>query len=834
MPIRILPFFFACCMSVAASCQASFLMVGDAEPPTLDLRDADPGALVPKNDLNEAEIENVRTTWEKLIKQFHGERAIQIKLPNGAERGVLLLGASQALKAQNPSVKLYLAYDECAPANWDEIFWGALDGGAISPTDIPGQPETWQQVLNKAQEQLPARPWTMWCPIDPGPELPLLLGYGAWLVVPSDGAAAALAESIPEGLGDIEADRGMLTLRGGAGQGGKRAFHWQFDGSKWEPYSPAEESVQVVLKGKTDYDVYALLAKARAAQLRDRAALQTQESRLSINIHAQTGRGSGADLGFVFISFEKVGEPEELLQEQVLVNGVSANIRGGMQLPIVESKRSISPPVALSLTERYRYSDGGPGGTDARWIRFAPAVDDPTLFTGQILIFESTGRIMEERSERSDLPGIVKSERRKIIYGEPALGHWRALEIQTFERWVLSGGVAQIRRNLVYSNFKINQSNFNQSRLLARNSNSAMLRQTEDGVRYLTKNKDGSRTLEHKQRTFGRAIGGAIMADPALSFPVVPAAALALFDFDAFGKGIQYNAIIAGIFNMGTLNVPHLPGGFDLGVSARGGILAFTDRPTKNGELLEKDGVARQSGQVSVSIGRDLGLGFRARLHGLGIYNRFADAKEEEYRTPGYVIPPSGMTLGLSSELTWMHSGFQLRGNYGEGKRPNGFYGPLDDVRPIADGGKYKVWGAMAGYNLRLKSIAWFHGEVGVDGGSGFDRFHSLAIGGMGGGGGRVAGIRSNAVATDRVQYASLGYIFPASPMFRISCSIDHARSHSMDDQKAYGFTGLGLAGDIPGFGWFTTIRADIGIGLQSDIPGVKVINGFIALLRVF
>lgn len=261
--------------------------------------------------------------------------------------------------------------------------------------------------------------------------------------------------------------------------------------------------------------------------------------------------------------------------------------------------------------------------------------------------------------------------------------------------------------------------------------------------------------------------------------------------------------------------------------------MAFTDRPTKDGKLLDKDGVARQSGQVSVNVGRDLGLGFRARIQGRGVYNRYSDAKEEKYRTPGFVIPPSGMTMGLSGELTWMRSGFQLRGNYGEGKRPDGAFGPPDDVRPIADGGRYKVWGARAAYDLRLKSIAWIRGEIGLEGGRGFDRFLSMDIGGMGGSG-SVAGIRNNALATDRIQYASLGYVFPASPMFRISCNIDHARAKSMDDQKTYRFTGLGLAGDIPGFWWFTTIRADIGIGLQSDIPKTKTVNGFIALLRVF
>jgi len=832
MRIHLLSFFVACCVSAWASGQVPFLRVNTALPPILDLRNADPSALVPKNDLNEAETERVRAAWERLIQAFADQESVQILLPIGDERGVLLLGASQALKAQNPSVKVYLTYDERAPANWDETFWGALDGGTISPANLSGKPESWLQVLNRAQEQLPARPWTMWCPVDPGAELSNLLGQGAWLVVPPSGPAAALAESIPEGFGEIEAERGVLSLRA-SGQTGNIALHWRFIGSKWESYSPQEEPARVVLEGKADYDVYALLAKARATQLRDRAALQTQESKLSINLHAQMGRGGSADLGFVFNSFEKAGEPEELLQQKVLVNGVSANIGGGLQLPMVESKRSISPPVALSLTEMYRYSDGGPGGEDTHWIRFAPISDDPTLFSGQILVSESTGRILEERSERSELPGIVKSERRKLMYGEPAPGHWRVLEIQTFERWVLSGGVGQIQRDLVYSEFKVNQGDFEQNRQSARESNGAMLRQTEDGVRYLTKNKDGIRTLELKQRTSGRAIGGAIMADPSLPFPVIPAAALALFDFDAFGKGIQYNAIIAGVFNMGTLNVPHLPGGFDLGVTASGGVLAFTDRPAKDGKLLDKDGVARQSGQIGVGVGRDLGFGFRGRIHGRGIYNRYSDAKEEEYRTPGYVIPPSGMTLALSGELTWMRSGFLLRGNYGEGKRPNGVFGPPDDVRPLADGGRYKTWGALAAYDLRLNSLAWVHGEVGMDGGSGFDRFLSLGLGGMGGIG-RVAGIRGGAVETDRIQYASLGYIFPASPMLRFSCSIDHARARSMDDQKTYRFTGLGIAGDIPGFWWFTTIRADIGIGLQSDIPGLKSVNGFIALLRVF
>jgi hypothetical protein len=795
-------------------------------PPMLDLREADTKTMVPRDWLNEADIEATRLAWLPVIKPYLNETKIRIALPNGGDRITLALSANQVLKAHNPLIKIFLAYDENAPSCWDESFWSALDGGIIAPENLPAQPGRWRFILAKAQEQLPARTWTMYCPLDPGPEAARLLGAGAWLVVPPDSPTALLANMIPHGLDKVEGAYGTLTLREESSQ---RAMHWRFKDSEWQAFTPENEHETVVIQGSTpDYDIHALLSKVRATQLRDQSALHTQESSLSINIHAQSSGGMGAELGYVFCAFEKTGEPEEFTQEQVMFNGVKANIQGGLQLPFIESKRSISPPVALNLTERYNYSDGGPEGGGKRWIRFSPTSDDPTLFSGQILVSEASGRILEERSERSNLPGVVKSEKRKLVYGAPAPSYWRVMSIQTFERWVLSGGVTQVQRDLTYQNFRINEGDFLERREQARASKITMLRQTEEGMRYLVKDKDGKRHVEHKQRTFGRAIGGAILVDPTLQYPVIPGAALAVFDYDAFGKGIQYYALVAGIFNMANITIPHLPGGFDVGLQASGGILAFTERPVKDGKLQDSDGVSRQSGQMRVSVGRDIGAGFRMRLQGIGIYNRYSEAKESEYRTPGYIIPPSGFTLGFTSELSWLHRGFQLRGNYGAGSRPSGTFGSPEEQQSIADGGKYERWGASVGYDLRFKNRAWIHGELGMDGGSGFDRFMSLDLGG------RVSGIRNNAVVSDSVTFASLGYVLPASKLFRITFKVDHAQARSLDDQKTYGFTGMSIAGDIPGFWWFTTVRADIGIGLLSDIPGVRGVNGYIALLRVF
>ena len=94
--------------------------------------------------------------------------------------------------------------------------------------------------------------------------------------------------------------------------------------------------------------------------------------------------------------------------------------------------------------------------------------------------------------------------------------------------------------------------------------------------------------------------------------------------------------------------------------------------------------------------------------------------------------------------------------------------------------------------------------------------------------------MRSNSITADRIAYARLGAVLPAGPNLRLSVFLDHGQARSLDDQKTYGLTGLGIAGDLPGFWWFTALRLNLGIGLKSDIAGVKTVNGFIALLRVF
>jgi hypothetical protein len=804
------------------------LRVGAGPPPTLDLDGTAAADWLPRDARDPAQVEAARRAWTARIAPLRGARAVRILPPAGPDRVPVLLAAAQALRAQDPAVTLYLGFRPGAGPVLDETAWGAVQGGALTPADLGPDPGLWRQRLMAAQEQFPGRPWTLWPATDPGALLAALLGDGGRVVVPPGGPGARLAELLPPGFTEVEGGPGDLTLRRPDGQ----SRRWTYTAGGWLPAPLPDEAHGVRVTARETYDVGALLARMRAAQWADQRRVRTRTGRLAVDLHLQGEQGPGVDLGFRFRFFEAAGEPEEDVQEQVRVNGVKANLGPGLQLPIVESRAALAPPVGLALTERYRYRDGGPGGPGRRWLRFQPADRDPLQFTGTLLVQEDSGRVLEEHSERSGLPGTVKSERRVLTYGEAGGGSWRVVRAAGSERWLLAGQVTQVQRTLTYADFRTDDPGFPAERQAARASNATMMRQTVDGTRYFNPQKDGTRKVEDRPRSSGRALGVVALVDPALPLPVVPLAGLAYLDFNALDRGIQVNVLTAVVFNSLQATAP-LGAGFDLSADSTSLFLTTTERPIVQGRLQDRDGVGRRYATLNLTLGHD--LGWDLRLDGSTRFEQdsFAQPTETGYRTPGFVLPPSGVTRELRGRLSWQRGGLQLAGYYGQGRRPDGVYGAPGELQGVPDQGRFRRWGGHSGYDRALATGGWGHLEAGWAGGTGFDRFKALGLGGLGGDV-RIAGLRTGAVSADRLTYAKAGLVFPSAPGLRLTLGLDQAWFRLLDDPRAHAFTGLGVAGDLPGFGWFTTVRVDLGVGLLSDLPGARSVNGFVALLRVF
>ena len=817
-----------CLVLVGQETPTALLRVGESLPVDLDLTGADPAALLPRDNRDAAQVEAARQRWNALVVGLKEAQAVRLRLPLGGSRLPLLLAAAQALKAQSPGQRLYLAHDPGAAPLLEENAWGALDGGALLPGDLSLDPGAWRTQLAQAQGTFPGRPWTLWLPKDPGPLASALLGDGGRLVVPAGGPAAELARQLPPGFTEVEGGLADLTVRRRGGE----ALRWTFAGSAWAVAALPGPRTEVSVTGAEAYDVGALLARLRAAQLRGRAEVRTLQARADLDLHIQGQSGRGGDLGFSFRYFEQAGEWPELLQKEVRLNGVKAKLEGEVQLPLIESRRSVSLPVALALTEGYRYRDGGPAGPGRRLLRFEPVSPDPLAYTGELEVEEATGKLLLERRERSDMPGTVKSEREILIYGEVAPGVRRPVTVQSFERWVSAGGVIQVQRRFTYRDFEVNGERFEAERGVARTSKATMLKVTPEGARYYTRQEDGSRKVEEKPRSSGRALAGVVLVDPGLTPPVMPLGGLLYFDYDAFGKGIQLNALTAVVFNTASIAIPRALGSFDFGANATALLLKTTERPVVKGGLSDHDGVGRRFGQLGLELGRDLGLGFRLEGRGDFEFDDYGQG-DSKYRTPGYVLPPSGLTRVGMLQGSWLFRGFQVRAYHGWGKRPEGSYGTPSNPQQVPENGDFRRWGGSLSLDREAIPGVWLRGEAGWAGGHAFDRFKALDVGGMGGSV-RVAGIRANAIAADQVTYAKTGLVFPTGPSLRLSLDLEYARSRSLDDRKTYGVSGLGITGDLPGFWWFTAVRVDLGVGLHSDIEGVKGVNGYVALLRVF
>ncbi len=815
----------AACVSLLGRSPDGPLQVGSALPVELDLRQARVATLVPQDSQDPAQVEAARRAWEPYLDQVRQAPSVRLRLPSGPHTLPLLLAASQVLKAHSPTRLLYLSYEPNLDSLMDERAWGALDGGVLTSRDLGTDPNQWRILLARAQELLPGRPWTLWVPSDPLAMTATLLGDGGRLVVPPGGPSARLANHLSAAPQDLEGGHGDLTLRL---RGEAKARRWTFSKGEWQegPLHTGRTEVQVLAREL--YDIGGLLARMRATQLRDRAALRHVESNMTVSMHFKEDMGSGGDLTYVLRHFSRLGEPDDYLRVKVLSNGVPLKLHGNVMLPLVQAQATLAAPVALALTERYRYADGGPAGPGQRWVRFEPVDQDVLLYRGKLKVDETTGRILEEESSRSDLPGMVKSEKRHMVYGEPAPGYWHLLSIRSHERWVMSNGIAQVQNDIRHSDIQVNHPGFEARRQEAYGSDQAMIRQTQGGLRYLAKQEDGTRKPLAKPATRMKAIGGFVLIDPRQKPYVLPLAGWILTDFDALGKGIQYQLVTAVIWNHANLTLPKAFLGLDLTAQTTLSLFPFTDRPQREGKVADKEGVGRSTQDLSVGVGRDLGAGFRAELKGEFQYNRFTEAREEEYRSPGYVLPASGLTRGLAGRLTWHRGGFGLTGFGSRSQRPTGAYGLPGNLQTIPGGGVVFRTGGTVSYDHPLGQYQWWNfGATAVDGRN-MDRFNNL------GGDGLVAGMRSDALTANRILKATTGFTFTTGPNLRLGLSLDAARCRSLEDGKSYRLVGGKVSGDLPGFGWFSAVRVDLGVGLYSDIKGARGVQGMISLMRLF
>ena len=517
----------------------------------------------------------------------------------------------------------------------------------------------------------------------------------------------------------------------------------------------------------------------------------------------------------------------DLRQDEIRVNGVLFTARGGVpRLPIIEPERAAAPPLAITLSDVYRYRLVGretANGRDAYIVAFAPRDRRAPLYEGRAWIDAATFGMVRVSAAQTGLKGpITVSEQADEFQLED--GRWRPARSNVRQNYEGAAIKTPIHRLLVIDRYEVNPSDFEARRAAAYASNDVMLRDTPDGYRYL-KQETGSGKPEagsgKPEASAARVVAGradqirtiafGVIVDPNISVPL-PFAGLSYVDFNLFGTGTQFSGFYGGSYGQVAFSAPSLGGTrWQLAGRAFGIASSYNDRAFERGLEQYTLDIRQRPAQAAVWLLRPLSARAALRLEYDWDYTKF---DEGEVMDPAFVVPSNQNAHSLRVGLDVQRAGWQASvwGSYAQriGWQPWGLPGS-----PGYDPGHddYTRYGASV-----LRSQAWSPRvttriEAAVMGGRDLDRFSRFAFGTFDN---RLRGYPSALVRYDRGGVLRTALAWSAAKVLRLDFFADTAEVHDPGFGPGLrNYTGFGAAVEAPApFG--TLIAVEWGFGVQG------------------
>ena len=209
--------------------------------------------------------------------------------------------------------------------------------------------------------------------------------------------------------------------------------------------------------------------------------------------------------------FWERGGQLEWEQTAYYINGNKVRWKKFPELPIVQPEKVITLPLDLTLDRTYRYRLVGEDRVDGRMayvIAFEPAAADApeSLYRGRVWIDkESFARRKASVVQTNLAPPVLSNEeidRFAEVLGPDGGSYWMFSSIDGQQVWSTAGRSFVVRREVLFSVFEINPSKevFDERRAQAYASDNRMLRETDQGFRYLDRESDGTRTVRLKDK----------------------------------------------------------------------------------------------------------------------------------------------------------------------------------------------------------------------------------------------------------------------------------------------------------------------------------------------
>lgn len=521
--------------------------------------------------------------------------------------------------------------------------------------------------------------------------------------------------------------------------------------------------------------------------------------------------------GVAFYTSEGVTEIE---QRDVRINGVEFRGSATPRLPIIEPERVASPPLAIALTDVYRYRLDGRetiGSSLCYVVSFEPdsvrADRSETLFRGKAWIAADSFGMLKVSATQTALRGPIVASEQVDEFREARSGVWLLAHSDVRQMYEGAAHRTPIHRVLAIDSNEVNVADFSARRQHAYHTAPVMLRDTPEGYRYLkrgTASETGSPSIAGRADRV-RTIAGGVIVDPNISMPL-PFAGFSYVDFNFLGTGSQVNAFFGGTYGQLAFSVPSIAKTrWQLGGQAFAIASSYNDRAFEEGRERYEQNIRQRPAHLSVWALRPLTSRVSFRI---GYELDYTHLAASDATDPSFGVPADQVVHGARLSLDVQRAGWNTSIWWSPARRSGwrswGRAGSSDYDPSQAEFQRYGMSVARA-HVISPRTVA--HLEAAWMAGDDLDRFSRYSFGTFDN---RLRGYPSALIRYDRGAVVRTVVAHGFSRLIRLDGFFDSAAVHDPGFGSGLrNYTGVGGALEVPMF-FGTLLAIEWGYGFRG------------------
>lgn len=601
-----------------------------------------------------------------------------------------------------------------------------------------------------------------------------------------------------------------------------------------------EERVEVA--DERQMPVEEILRRLQAFEDDQNRRVDHYQSRNTFHLRFLLGQGAASiEASYEGAFFFEKDKGFDWAWETLYVDGVKWKGKKLPELPLIQPERAAALPIEIYLDKEYSYRLRGTGRVGERdcWvIDFEPVTIIPgrSLYQGTVWVDREIYARVKTRTLQLGLEGeVISNEETTFFEPVDAVGQgatWSAdnyiMPTRVVGQQLLSllNATVPVEIETTVSNLRINGQDFVANRETAWESDSTMVRDTEEGMRYLIKDEGGERVVQEEVDTDRFFIVGGVFYDETVDFPI-PLAGINYLALDWKDTGNQVNLFFAGPLVTANIAEPRLfDSKWDAGANAFGFFIRRGDQLFRAGNEVPGEEVESATGQVSLFLGRPLGSFGKLDFTYSARYDDYADADDTD---PSFVIPQSTLTHTFLTELSYNRSGwrFNLQGSFSQ-RTDWEFWGLPGNTEFDPEQEEYIRWKASLAKTFWLPKFRKIGIEIEHLDGEDLDRFSSYDFGIFGDS--SVGGYPSGLVRAEEANGIHLDYGISLGELFRIEVEGDAVwatnEATGLDNEL---LAGIGLEGTVT-LPWQMLANFEIGQAIEGPADGIAARVVFLKL----